>query len=138
MRLWTVIFALLLTLQLGACKSFTAPSGEVLREALSLQLQLTRSLISNSIEPEIPQRARIKRVRVENRSFVALGEKDDALLRINGFFDWQIRNDVVNVEIPFELFLEKGSKGESWRLARPIGSVDNLSQRWITYALPIP
>ncbi len=125
-------------MQLASCKSFPSPSSEVLREALGLQLELTQQLISSSIESESPRKVGIKNVKVENSSFVSFGEKENSLLRLNGHFDWQFQNDLSNLDSPFELFLEKGPKGESWRLARPIGSLDGLSQRWVTYSLQIP
>jgi hypothetical protein len=43
----------------------------------------------------------------------------------------------VRVDSPFELFLEQGERGESWRLAQPVGSADGLTQEWVTYPLPL-
>ena len=45
--------------------------------------------------------------------------------------------DAVKVDSAFELYLERGERGESWRLAIPSGSDDGASQAWITYPLAI-
>lgn len=71
-------------------------------------------------------------MRVEDQESFALG--DEQGLRISGRFDWQLPGDRVQVDSPFELFLQRGSRGQSWRLARPKGGSDDL-QTWLTYPL---
>ena len=74
----------------------------------------------------------VSRVRVEDQESFALG--DEQGLRISGRFDWQLPGDRVQVDSPFELFLQRGSHGQSWRLARPNGGSEDR-QAWLTYPL---
>ena len=74
----------------------------------------------------------VSRVRVEDQESFALG--DEQGLRISGRFDWQLPGDRVQVDSPFELFLQRGSRGQSWRLARPKGGSEDR-QAWLTYPL---
>ena len=55
----------------------------------------------------------VSRVRVEDQESFALG--DEQGFRISGRFDWQLPGDRVQVDSPFELFLQRGSRGQSWR-----------------------
>jgi hypothetical protein len=45
------------------------------------------------------------------------------------------------VDSPFELFLQRGERGQSWRLARPVGPAPSAGadsqQTWITDPLPL-
>ena len=34
-------------------------------------------------------------------------------------------------------YLQRGERGQSWRLARPSGSEDGETQDWLTYPLPL-
>ena len=77
----------------------------------------------------------VSRVRIEDEEPVRFGEQWG--LKLVGRFDWQLPGDRVQVDSPFEIYLEQGERGESWRLARPSGSSDGLSQDWLTYPLPL-
>ena len=59
-------------------------------------------------------------MRVEQQAAVPIGEARG--LRLSGRFDWRLPGDVIRVDSPFELYLQRGERGESWRLARPSGS----------------
>ena len=52
-------------------------------------------------------------------------------------FDWRLAGGRVRVDSPFELFLERRERGESWGLAQPLGSSDGLTLEWVTYPLPL-
>jgi hypothetical protein len=80
----------------------------------------------------------VSRVRVSQQESVRIGEAKG--LRVVGQFDWRLAGDPIRVDSPFELFLERGERGQSWRLARPRGGGDATSpgvQDWITDPLPL-
>ena len=131
-RLLQVLCVLTIVVSLTACNG-SQPPRALLNEALALQIQLTQSAIASSLDlTPMPIAPSVSRVRVEDQESFALG--DEQGLRISGRFDWQLPGDRVQVDSPFELFLQRGSRGQSWRLARPKGGSDDR-QAWLTYPL---
>ena len=131
-RLLQVLCVLSIVVSLTACNG-SQPPRALLNEALALQIQLTQSAIASSLDlTPMPIAPSVSRVRVEDQESFALG--DEQGLRISGRFDWQLPGDRVQVDSPFELFLQRGSRGQSWRLARPKGGSDHR-QAWLTYPL---
>ena len=131
-RLLQVLCVLSIVVSLTACNG-SQPPRALLNEALALQIQLTQSAIASSLDlTPMPIAPSVSRVRVEDQESFSLG--DEQGLRISGRFDWQLPGDRVQVDSPFELFLQRGSRGQSWRLARPKGGSDDL-QAWLTYPL---
>ena len=131
-RLLQVLCVLSIVVSLTACNG-SQPPRALLNEALALQIQLTQSAIASSLDlTPMPIAPSVSRVRVEDQERFALG--DEQGLRISGRFDWQLPGDRVQVDSPFELFLQRGSRGQSWRLARPKGGSDDR-QAWLTYPL---
>jgi len=131
-RLLQVLCVLSIVVSLTACNG-SQPPRALLNEALALQIQLTQSAIASSLDlTPMPIAPSVSRVRVEDQESFALG--DEQGLRISGRFDWQLPGDRVQVDSPFELFLQRGSRGQSWRLARPKGGSD-ARQAWLTYPL---
>ena len=130
-RLLQVLCVLSIVVSLTACNG-SQPPRALLNEALALQIQLTQSAIASLDLTPMPIAPSVSRVRVEDQESFALG--DEQGLRISGRFDWQLPGDRVQVDSPFELFLQRGSRGQSWRLARPKGGSDDR-QAWLTYPL---
>ena len=131
-RLIQVLCVLSIVVSLTACNG-SQPPRALLNEALALQIQLTQSAIASSLDlTPMPIAPSVSRVRVEDQESFSLG--DEQGLRISGRFDWQLPGDRVQVDSPFELFLQRGSRGQSWRLARPKGG-SNDRQAWLTYPL---
>ena len=131
-RLLQVLCVLSIVVSLTACNG-SQPPRALLNEALALQIQLTQSAIASSLDlTPMPIAPSVSRVRVEDQESFALG--DEQGLRISGRFDWQLPGDRVQVDSPFELFLQRGSRGQSWRLARPKSGSDDR-QAWLTYPL---
>ena len=134
-RCLSLVCAFLLGVGLTACTPGDQPPRMVLLKALGLQIQLTQTAIARSLDLEVGGDPDVSRVRVEAQEGVRLG--DHRGLHLTGRFDWRLPGDRVRVDSPFELFLERGERGESWRLAQPAGSSDGASQDWVTYPLPI-
>ena len=131
-RLLQVLCVLSIVVSLTACNG-SQPPRALLNEALALQIQLTQSAIASSLDlTPMPIAPSVSRVRVEDQESFALG--DEQGLRISGRFDWQLPGDRVQVDSPVELFLQRGSRGQSWRRARPKGGSDDR-QAWLTYPL---
>ncbi len=131
-RFLQALCVLSIVVSLTACNG-SQPPRALLNEALALQIQLTQSAIASSLDlTPMPIAPSVSRVRVEDQDSFALG--DEQGLRISGRFDWQLPGDRVQVDSPFELFLQRGSRGQSWRLARPKGGLDDR-QAWLTYPL---
>jgi len=145
----------LLPLLLVACGGPGQPPRSVLLDALALQIQLTQGSIAQALALDTPGMPQVSRVRVEEQQAVAIGEGRG--LRLAGRFDWRLADDPIRVDSPFELYLARGEKGQSWRLARPdaplaversgalAGATAEPSpgaaaagQSWITYPLPLP
>ena len=131
-RLLQALCVLSIVVSLTACNG-SQPPRALLNEALALQIQLTQSAIASSLDlTPMPIAPSVSRVRVEDQESFALG--DEQGLRISGRFDWQLPGDRIQMDSPFELFLQRGSRGQSWRLARPKGGSDDR-QAWLTYPL---
>ena len=127
---------LALLLLLGGCTRGGQPPRSVLLDALSLQIQLTQGAIARALDLEAGGLPEVSRVRVEQQEAIAIGEGRG--LHLAGRFDWRLPGDPIRVDSPLELYLQRGARGESWRLARPSGSSDGSSQDWITDPLPLP
>jgi len=130
-----IVCALVCALALSACTGGDQPPRATLLKALGLQIQLTQSAIARSLDLDAAGDPEVSRVRVEEQEAIRLG--DHRGLHLSGRFDWRLPGDRIRVDSPFELFLERGDRGESWRLAQPAGSRDGSSQDWVTYPLPI-
>ncbi|MCP9916187.1 hypothetical protein [Cyanobium sp. ATX 6F1] len=137
-RLRTILLALGLStlLALGGCDRLAQPPHRVLLQALGLQIALTQRSIAEALALDPTGLPEVSRVRVEQQQALTIG--DQRGLRLEGRFDWRLAGDPIRVDSPFELFLERGAKGQSWRLVRPDGTSDGVSQNWLTYPLPLP
>jgi hypothetical protein len=131
------LLALLLLLPLTACAGTSQPPRGVLLSALALQIQITQGAIAQALDLEVDPGAapQVSRVRVSEQQALPIGAARG--LRLAGQFDWRLSGDPIRVDSPFELYLQRGERGQSWRLARPSGSPDGSTQEWITYPLPL-
>ena len=125
----------LISVGLTSCSIGDQPPRGVIISALGQQIQLTQSAIARSLDLEASGVPEVTRVRVEEQESLSIGDQKG--VHLIGRFDWRLPGDAVKVDSPFELFLERGERGQSWRLALPSGSDDGSSQTWITYPLAI-
>ena len=123
----------LISVGLTSCSLGDQPSRGVILSALGQQIQLTQSAIARSLDLEASGVPEVTRVRLEEQETLNIGDQKG--VHLIGRFDWRLPGDAVKVDSPFELFLERGERGQSWRLALPSGSDDGSSQTWITYPL---
>ena len=141
-RLWRQVrvlelcLALISALLLGGCSSAGQPPRSTVLKALALQIELTQGSIAQALALETPGLPEVSRVRIEEQQGLAIGEGRG--LRLAGRFDWRLAGDPIRIDSPFELFLQRGERGQSWRLARPIGpQQQNQPQEWQIDPLPI-
>lgn len=133
----TLGLALLLPLGLVGCTAGPGqPPQRVLLDALTLQIRLTQDQVAAALGLESGGMPEVSRVRVGEQTALRIGEARG--LRLSGRFDWRLRGDPIRVDSPFTLYLQRGERGESWRLARPSGSSSGDVQDWFTYPLPLP
>lgn len=130
---------LLLTLLVSSCGGPGQPPRAVLLNALALQIQLTQGAIAQALELDAPGLPQVSRVRVEEQRPLLLADGQGLLVR--GRFDWRLAHDPIRVDSPFELVLQRGERGQSWRLARPLPQAPGspaAERQWSTYPLPLP
>ena len=125
---------LLVSVMLSGCQAVGQPPRSVLLQALGLQIELTQGAIAQALDLEAQGLPEVNRVRVEEQQTIRIGEAQG--LRLAGRFDWRLPGDPFRVDSPFELYLLKGEKGQTWRLARPVGGRDSI-QDWLTDPLPL-
>lgn len=133
-----VVLALLLLLPLGlaGCGPGGTPPQATVQSALALQIELTQGAIAAALELPPTGTPRVRHVRIEQRRGMRIGAGQG--LRLSGHFDWQLADDPVKVDSPFEIYLQRGERGQSWRLARPSGGdAEGLAQQWLVDPLPI-
>ena len=130
-----VALVLLLSLVLGGCSGRGQPAASVVQGALALQIQLTQSAIAEALQLKPPGAPEVSHVRVVSSDSVRIGEGRGVHLK--GDFDWRLAGDPVRVDSPFDIYLQRGERGQSWRLARPQASEPGSGQAWITDPLPV-
>jgi len=132
--LWALV--LLLPLSLAGCSGMPQPPRTTLLSALALQIQLTQGSIAQALSLDPPGMPEVSRVRIEAQQSLPIG--DGRGLRLAGRFDWRLAQDPIRVDSPFEIYLQRGERGQSWRLARPLGPVAaGQPQEWLIDPLPI-
>lgn len=137
-KLVRAVSAFLVLVFLTSCSNAQPPRA-LLNEALTLQIQLTQSAIATSLDlpttdpPTTTSPAKVSRIRIDHEETIRLGQAEG--LRLSGQFDWQLAGDPIQVDSPFDVVLERGDRGQSWRLARPSGPGGDGLQTWITYPL---
>ena len=132
-KIFPLILAFLISLTSFGCVSTRYPPSSVLKDALALQMDLTEQSLDKVVELE---EGLIEVVSVKPSSINYVQSQEGKVLSISGRCDCKFPGLKEKNDIPFQLFLEQGSKGESWRLARPNTS-RGVIREWTTYPLPI-
>ncbi len=116
----SLVLVAALGLGLAGCSGIGQPSHRVLLQALGLQIALTQRSIASALALEPAGLPQVSRVRVEQQQEVAIGAGRG--LHLSGRFDWRLADDPIRVDSPFELWLQRGERGQVWRLARPLAA----------------
>lgn len=133
-RVLALVLCVLLSFGLSACAG-GQPSQKVLLSALALQIDLTQRSIADALSLAASGPPQVSRVRVESQQGLQIGGNRG--LHLTGRFDWRLADDPIRVDSAFDLYLQRGERGQSWRLARPTGSADGATQDWIIDPLPL-
>ena len=116
------------------CQANHNPSISVVKDALEIQIELTDRTLESLLDVELDG-SKVISLKVERNEYIPFHKGE--LLSISGHLDLESSYDQEIINIPFSVFLEKGEKGESWRLARPSNPYEGLNREWISYPLPI-
>ena len=134
-RVLALVLCVLLSFCLSACTG-GQPSQKVLLSALALQIDLTQRSIADALNlSSADGKPQVSRVRVESQQTMGIGGSKG--LHLTGRFDWRLPGDPIRVDSAFDLYLQRGERGQSWRLARPTGSSDGTNQDWLIDPLPL-
>ena len=135
-RALALLLSLVLGFTLSACGGVGQPPQKVLLSALALQIDLTQRSIADALNlSSADGKPQVSRVRVESQQAMAIGGSKG--LHLTGRFDWRLPGDPIRVDSAFDLYLQRGERGQSWRLARPSGSSDGANQDWLIDPLPL-
>ena len=129
-----MLFALLICFIQSGCAVSSKPSNSVLKDALEIQIQITRRSLEDVLNLE-ESSMEVSNVKVESSEYIE-GLKGK-LLRVSGYLDLKSSGFEGKSNEHFNLLLERGEKGQSWRLAKLSASSNGLLQEWTTYPLPI-
>ncbi len=133
-RFGSSILIILLCFTQYGCQGFRNPPDSVVKEALQLQIQMTHDSLNKflALDHHI---AEVVRVKVDSTNYVQFEE--GKLLSVSGYSYCKFPDLAEKVASPFNLFLERGEKGQSWRLAKGSFSSNSSFNQWTTYPLPI-
>ena len=135
-RALALLLSVLLSLGVSACSGIGQPPQKVLLSALALQIDLTQRAIATALDLSADGEPVVSRVRVESQESLPIGGGRG--LHLSGRFDWRLPRAPNRVDSAVDLYQQRGERGQSWRLARPVGSADGTSQDWLIDPLPLP
>ena len=133
----SVVSLCLISLLLISCSWTSQPPRNIVNEALQTQIVTTQTAISEilGLDPMI-NIPKVSRVRVIHHDEVQV--QGERFVHLEGSFDWQLPQDSIRVDSAFELYLQRGQRGEGWTLARPVGGQGDDVQHWLLYPLGLP
>ena len=133
----SVVSLCLISLLLISCSWTSQPPRNIVNEALQTQIVTTQASISESLglDPMI-NIPKVSRVRVIHHDEVQV--QGENFVHLEGSFDWQLPQDSIRVDSAFELYLQRGQRGDGWTLARPVGGQGDDVQHWLLYPLGLP
>ncbi len=133
----TIVFTFLFTsCSLASPPIELAPQGEIVKKAISLQLKLTESDISNQLKTTNPQ-LEIKNINVKKIEPVFIAKL--AAYHLQGSYNLKIglpRQKVQQKDNQFDLYIQRQSQGKTWRLLKTETRNDkNKSIEWSSYLI---
>ena len=133
----TVLSGLLIVVTLSSCTLRNEPPRAIVIEALQSQIQTTQVSIAQSLDLQpVASAPAVSRVRVDHQEVLKV--EGERFVHLEGSFDWQLPRDSVRVDSAFDLYLQRGSQGEGWSLAKPAANSGGEAQRWLLYPLGLP
>ncbi|WP_320667563.1 hypothetical protein [Prochlorococcus sp. MIT 1307] len=102
-------------------------------DALELQINITQNALTDFLDLDEGV-SKVLGVKVDSSAF--MDYENGRLLLVYGHVDYTLPS-TETINSPFQVFLEKGEKGQSWSLVRPSFIANGSSRVWKSYALPI-
>ena len=133
-RTCLLILTLLLCFTQAGCTALSGPPKAVLKDAIQVQMQLTHRSLDEVLDLD-EQIVQIGSVNLDSTMIVP--NQESRLISVSGSFNCRFPGASNEENLPFNLFLERGEKGQSWRLAMPSALSNGLFIEWNTYPLPI-
>jgi hypothetical protein len=136
-----IILAIVFTFLFTSCSLASppielAPQGEIVKKAISLQLKLTESDISNQLNTVNPQ-LEIKNINVKKIEPVFIAKL--AAYHLQGSYNLKIglpRQKVQQQDNQFDLYIQRQSEGKTWRLLKTETRNDkNKPIQWSSYLI---
>jgi hypothetical protein len=136
-----IILAIVFTFLFTSCSLASppielAPQGEIVKKAISLQLKLTESDISNQLNTVNPQ-LEIKNINVKKIEPVFITKL--AAYHLQGSYNLKIglpRQKVQQQDNQFDLYIQRQSEGKTWRLLKTETRNDkNKPIQWSSYLI---
>jgi hypothetical protein len=136
-----IILAIVFTFLFTSCSLASppielAPQGEIVKKAISLQLKLTETDISNQLNTTNPQ-LEIKNINVRKIEPVFIARL--AAYHLQGSYNLKIelpRQKVQQQDNQFDLYIQRQSEGKTWRLLKTETRNDkNKPIEWSSYLI---
>ncbi len=126
------ILAYWLCLTTLGCVSSRYPPETVLKEALLMQIGLTERLLDGAFDLD---EGFADVISVKADSIKVVENTKNSIISVSGKSDLRFLGTKEKTSSFFQLYLQKGEKGESWRLARPQVSSAGMIKDWLIYPL---
>ena len=126
-----ILIVFLCLLQYG-CSISHNPSVSVVKKALQLQVQLTDQKLSEVLGAEAAIKE-FSRVHIEESSFIDY--PNEKILSVLGHFEYELQDSKDPLTSPFQLFLTRGEKKQSWILLNQ--QISSGNSKWTVYPIPI-
>ena len=126
-----ILLAVILAGLLTACNaSRVAPSNQIVRRAIALQVSQTQQELSQQLRLESPK-LKVDRVKVMSQEPLTI--QNLSAYRVQGNYDYTLKlskRTVTQKDNPFEVYLQRQSEGKTWRLAQQQREENDSS--WVT------
>lgn len=132
------LLAVILLVAIAACQNQTAPreftpDGAIVKKAIALQLERAQRQISQQLQAPMP-RFEIAKVNVDRIDPVIVSNLPTYHLRGNYQLHlYQHSQSRTQKRNPFDLYLQRQSEGETWRLLIKTPQQGNRPEQWASY-----
>lgn len=131
------VLALIFLVLLSACKSIgPGPSRSLVEEALRIQLSQTQAQLVPQLQLSTVPDLEITRLTISAEKPLLI--EDLQGFKIEGFYDLAVKlpkQAVKQNHKPFELYIQRQKRAQTWRLARPVKEAGEQTNKWATYAI---
>lgn len=130
-----IAIALLIGLLTACGVSDSPPSTHLVEKTLALSIKQTQQQLSQQLGLDV-QGVEINRLLITQQEPLTI--QDLPGYNIKGTYDLTLKlpkQQVIQQQNPFEVYLQRQKEGKTWRLAIPESTQKSSSVRWATYIL---